>query len=121
MKPRIGITSRMIKEITDGPLSADEVELIELNLEKPELISSNPSINYAALDKIRLLKREYSIHGPYNSFPKESKNLQIMEMVCCIGKYLEATDVVIHTHVVEHSYEESAHSAVSSLKQYCEV
>ena len=37
VSPYIGINSIMIKEISNGPIFANEVELIELNIDNPEV------------------------------------------------------------------------------------
>ncbi len=118
--PIIGITSRMIAEISGGPLPASEVELIELNLDHPEMIK-NGEVNYGFLDKIRALGNKYSIHGPYNVDLEENRNLKLMRCVFKIARYIDAHYIVIHTGVVHTDYRDAMLNAVSSLKQYCKI
>jgi len=48
---KIGANSRIIKEISDGPISAKEVDLIELSMRHTKVL--NGVVDYDKLDEIR--------------------------------------------------------------------
>ena len=118
--PKIGITSRMIKEISNGPILAKEVQLIELNLDNSQIVKEN-KINCEFLDKLNSLGNKYSIHGPYDTSPNDNKNLEGMEKVFTIADYINAKYIVIHTAIINQDYRDAMLKAVSDLKRYCKI
>ena len=118
--PNIGITSRMIKEISNGPILANEVQLIELNMDNREIFISN-EINFEFLDKLNSLGNMYSIHGPYDTYPNDNKNLEVIEKVFSIADYIHAKYIVIHTATINQDYRDALLKAVSDLKRYCKI
>lgn len=118
--PHVGITSRMITEISGGPLPASETELIELNLDHPEVIK-NGEVNYRFLDRLLALGNNYTIHGPYVVYPEESRNLALMRCVFRIARYIDARYIVIHTGVVRTDYRDALLKTVASLRQYSKI
>lgn len=118
--PRVGINSVMIKEISNGPIFAKEIELIELNVENPEVLDSGV-INYAFLDKVKSLGNKFSIHGPYADYGGVDRNLAVMKNVLLIADYLDVKSIVMHSNAVTNDYRDAMLKVIAALKQYCRV
>ena len=128
-QPKIGINSRMIQEISGGPIFAREIELVELNIDNPNIIN-NGTINFAALDKLKALGNSFSIHGPYASYcsstrlgegAKCPRNLDSMKRVFEVTKYLHGSYIVIHGDVVVVDYRDTFLEVINALKQFCKL
>ncbi len=118
--PRIGTNSTMIKEISDGPIFANEVELIELKVDTPGVLENN-AVNYTFLDGLNSLGNKFSVHGPYADYGNDVKNLEIMEKVLSVAHYLNADFVSLHGRIVAHDYRDALLKTVTVLKQYCRI
>jgi sugar phosphate isomerase/epimerase len=129
VSPYIGINSIMIKEISNGPIFANEVELIELNIDNPEVIKKG-EINYDLLDRLNDFENRFSIHGPYASYCRGDltnletscdRNLEVMKKVFTVADYLGAEYVVIHGDKVTKDYRDAMLEVIANLKQFCKL
>jgi len=110
----------MIKEISNGPVYANEVDLIELNIDNPAFLTEH-EVNLPFLKDLKSLGTKFSIHGPYNSYPNEAKNLEVMRRSFAIAADLDAKFMVFHCDVVKGDYRDAMLKAVDSLKKYCRL
>ncbi|MEA3255302.1 MAG: sugar phosphate isomerase/epimerase family protein [Candidatus Altiarchaeota archaeon] len=124
---KIGVNSQLIKEISDGPIQAKEVELIELSMKHSNVL--NGTIDYGRLKEIRSLGTRFTVHAPYakNGQPgvdlgiRQGRNIEIMEKVFEITSFLDAEYVVIHGDKVNGDYRKSFLNLIHNLTQLTEM
>jgi len=124
-KLTVGINSRMIAEVSGGPIHAEEVDLIEVGIGESGVLKQGV-IDCKRLDEFTSLKNKYSIHGPFtqdrfgnvvNLGVRSNRNFEIMEQVFKIADFLDAQCVVLHGDKVEGDYREAFLNVVANLKQ----
>lgn len=121
---KIGMNSRMIKEISNGPILAKEVDLIELGMKDSKVL--NGGIDYDKLDKIASLDTNFSVHAPYANNKngeinvdlgiRNEKNFEVMEKVFEIASFLNGEYVVMHGDKVNGDFRRSFLNVISNLK-----
>ena len=121
----VGINSRMIREVSNGPIFADKVDLIEVGIGESGVLKQG-TIDYKRLDEFTPLKNKFSIHGPYtqdyygnqiNLGIKSNRNFEVMEQVFKIASFLEAETIVLHGEKVECDYREALLNVIANFKQ----
>jgi len=121
----VGINSRMIKEVSSGPIFADKVDLIEIGINESGVLKQG-IIDYKRLNEFTPLKNKFSIHGPYtrdhygnqiNLGTKTNRNFTIMEQVFKIASFLESQHIVLHGEKVEYDYREAFLNVIANFKQ----
>ena len=121
----VGINSRMIKEVSNGPIFADKVDLIEIGINESGVLKQG-IIDYKRLNEFTPLKNKFSIHGPYtrdhygnqiNLGTKTNRNFTIMEQVFKIASFLEVQHIVLHGEKVECDYREAFLNVIANFKQ----
>jgi sugar phosphate isomerase/epimerase len=121
----VGINSRMIKELYGGPISACQVDLIEVSIADSGVIQKD-EINQQRLEEFATLSNGFSIHGPFiqdyygnavNWGLKSERNFEIMERVFKVADYLGSECVVLHGDKVEGTYQESFNNVVDNFKR----
>jgi sugar phosphate isomerase/epimerase len=121
----VGINSRMIKEVSNGPIFADKVDLIEVGINESGVLKQG-IIDYKRLNEFTPLKNKFSIHGPctrdyygnqINLGTKSNRNFTIMEQVFKIASFLEAQHIVLHGEKVEYDYREAFLNVIANFKQ----
>ena len=120
---KIGINSSVIKEISDGPVMAEEVGLIEFAVAGSMVIDG--AIDYNWLDEIRSLDNHFSIHAPYTGDKpgetgpdmglRNEQNFKIMRKVFDIAYFLDAEYVVVHGDRVNGDFRRSFLNTVLNL------
>lgn len=122
---KVGINSRMIKEISNGPILAKEVELIEIGINETGILK-NGEVNFKLLENLASLGNEFSIHGPTTTAwngnkvdlgVKCKRNYQIMENVFKIANHLNAKYIVMHGDKVGSDYKKSCSNILANLKK----
>ncbi len=120
---RTGINSRMIKEVSNGPILAKEVELIEVGIDDSGILKE--SIDFDRLNQYVSLGCKFSIHGPYGNDDninmvdlgvKSKRNFEIMEKVFSITSSLDAESIVVHGDKVNTDYGEAFSNVIANLK-----
>ena len=127
MTMKIGLNSRMIKEISGGPVSAGEVDIIELGMEDSNVL--NRTIDYDRLEEIRSLDTKFSVHAPYAKKDhtgvdlgiRNEKTLEIMEKVFEITSFLDAHYVVIHGDKINGDFRKSFLNIIYNLTRLTEM
>ncbi|HDH41802.1 MAG TPA: sugar phosphate isomerase/epimerase [Candidatus Altiarchaeales archaeon] len=104
MTMKIGANSQIIQEISNGPLQAGEVDLIELSMKHSGIL--NETIDYDRLEEIYSLNTSFSIHAPCTGYRypgtsidfglRDERNFRVMEDVFQIASYLDAEYVIVH-------------------------
>jgi sugar phosphate isomerase/epimerase len=107
-KMKVGVNSRLVREISRGPLSLSylDVELVELGFGDIALLDRYLEINHAMLWALDSFDVAFSLHAP-TSDEKEPNlrvdlgkmlrhNFRVMERVFEIASLLDARHVVIH-------------------------
>ena len=121
----VGINSRMIREVSNGPIFADKVDLIEVGIGESGVLKQG-TIDYKRLDEFTPLKNKFSIHGPYsqdyygnqiNLGIKSNRNFEVMEQVFKIASFLEAETIVLHGEKVECDYRDALLNVIANFKQ----
>lgn len=120
---KVGINSRMIKEISNGPVLAKEVDMIELGINDSKVL--NGEIDYDRLYEIASLHTNFSIHAPYTNNRIEDinvdlgirneQNFKVMENVFKIASFLNAKYVVVHGDKVNGDFRKSFLNVISNL------
>jgi sugar phosphate isomerase/epimerase len=121
----------MIKEVSNGPIFSEEVDLIEVGIGESGVLK-NGEIDRTRLNEFSTLRNKYSVHGPFtfnhdyygnavNLGVKSNRNFEIMTEVFEIADYLDAEHVVMHGDRVETEYREAFQNIVANLKQLCKM
>jgi sugar phosphate isomerase/epimerase len=105
---KVGVNSRLVREISGGPLSLSylDVELVELDFDDVALLDRSLEINHATLLGLDSFDIAFSLHAP-TSDAKEPNlrvdlgrmlrhNFRVMERVFEIASLLDVRHVVIH-------------------------
>ncbi|XHH09050.1 MAG: sugar phosphate isomerase/epimerase family protein [Candidatus Bathyarchaeia archaeon] len=125
MKPIVGINSLLIKEISNGPIYAKEVDLIEINFDESKILNEG-TVNYDRLEELKALGNKFSIHGPYTNYCSNIKfglgieckwNIEGMRKVLAAADYLNADSIVLHGDVVTGDYRDSMLNVIVNLKE----
>lgn len=121
----VGINSRMIKEVSNGPILAEEVDLIEVGIGESGVLKQG-TLDYRRLDEFTSLKNKFSIHGPYtqdnygnqiNLGIKSNHNFEVMEQVFKVADYLTVQCIVLHGEKAEYDYREAFLNVIANFKQ----
>jgi sugar phosphate isomerase/epimerase len=124
----IGINARMIKEVLDGPVNAEEVDLIEISIGDSGVLKEE--IDYKLLEEFRCLSNKFSIHGPYtndyfgnmvNWGVRSRRNFEVMEKVFTVADYLDAQFIVLHGDRADGDYREAFLNVIANLKQLAQM
>ena len=119
----------MIKEVSDGPISAEAVDLIEVGIGESGVLKDG-AVDYKRLDEFASLNNKFSIHGPYtndycgnavNLGLKSHRNFEIMEKVFTLADYLEAKHIVMHGDRVQTDYREAFLNVIDNLKHLSKI
>nr|QNO55235.1 putative protein [Methanosarcinales archaeon ANME-1 ERB7] len=105
---KVGVNSRMVREISGGPLSLSymDVELVELGFDNVALLDRNIEIKHAMLWALDSFDIAFSLHAP-TSDARDPKlrvdlsrmlrhNFRVMERVFEIASLMDIRHVVIH-------------------------
>ncbi len=107
-KMKVGVNSRLVREISGGPLSLSylDVELIELGFDDVPMLSSSLEINHAMLWALDSFDVSFSLHVPTSDARElnlrvdlgrmSRHNFRVMECVFEIASLLDVRHVVIH-------------------------
>jgi len=105
---RVGVNSRLVREISRGPLSLSylDVELVELGFDDVALLDRSLEINHAMLWGLDSFDIAFSLHAPTSDAREPNlrvdlgrmlrHNFRVMERVFEISSLLDVTHVVIH-------------------------
>jgi sugar phosphate isomerase/epimerase len=120
----VGINSRMIAEVSGGPIHAEEVDLIEVGIGESGVLKQGV-IDYKRLDEFTALSNKFSIHGPFTQDyfgnkvdwgVKSNRNFEVMEKVFKIADFLDAQCVVLHGDQVQEDYREAFFNVIDNFK-----
>lgn len=118
----IGISSRNIKELSNGVIQANEVELIEVS--GKDLIKEG-KLNRKLLNKLSSLETHFSIHAPYSSPTHgdlvdlgiiRGKNFKLMKAIFEAASFLGTEWVVIHGDKINGNPRKSFLNLLFNLK-----
>ncbi len=105
---KVGVNSRLVREISGGPLSLSylDVELMELGFDDVPMLSSSLEINHAMLWALDSFDVTFSLHVPTSDASDPNlrvdlgrmlrHNLMVMERVFEIASLIDVRHVVIH-------------------------
>ena len=105
---KVGVNSRLVREISRGPLSLSylDVELVELGFDDVALLDRSLEINHAMLWGLDSFDVAFSLHAPTSDAREPNlrvdlgrmlrHNFRVMERVFEIASLLDVTHVVIH-------------------------
>jgi len=115
----------MITELSDGPISAKEVDIIEAGIGESGILK-NGEIDLKRLEEFKTLTNKFSVHGPFiqdyygnavNWGLKSKRNFEIMAQVFKVADYLGAECIVLHGDQVQKDYRESLFNVIENFKQ----
>ncbi len=117
----------MIKEVSNGPIFSEEVDLIEIGIGESGVLK-NGEIDHLRLEEFSTLRNKFSVHGPFtydhdyygnsiNLGVKNNRNFEVMAKVFEIADYLDTEHVVMHGDRVETEYSAAFQNVISNLKQ----
>jgi sugar phosphate isomerase/epimerase len=121
----VGINSRMIKELYNGPIKACAVDSIEVSIADSGVIEKD-EINHRRLQEFATLSNAFTVHGPFiqdyygnavNWGLKSERNFEIMERVFKVADYLGAECVVLHGDKVQNDHQEAYLNVVDNFKR----
>jgi sugar phosphate isomerase/epimerase len=107
-KMKVGVNSRLVREISRGPLSLPylDVELVELGFDDIALLDRYLDINHAMLWGLDSFDIAFSLHAPTSDAREPNlrvdlgrmlrHNFRVMERVFEIASLLDITHVVVH-------------------------
>ncbi len=105
---KVGVNSRLVREISRGPLSISylNVELVELGFDDIALLDRYLEINHAMLWGLDSFDVTFSLHAPTSDVREPNlrvdlgrmlrHNFRVMERVFEIASLLDITHVVVH-------------------------
>ncbi|MBA5942027.1 MAG: sugar phosphate isomerase/epimerase [Methanophagales archaeon] len=105
---KVGVNSRMAREVSDGPLSISylDVELVELGFDDLPLLDRYLEINQSALSALDSYDIAFSLHAPTSDAREpnlrvdlgriDRRNFRVMERVFEIASLLDSEHIVIH-------------------------
>ena len=123
---KIGINGRNIKEISNGPVYANEVDLIELG--EKDLRIHEGKIDHDWLKKLSFLDTNFSIHAPYSA-PRglidlgiiREQNFKVMEEIFKASHFLGVDYVVLHGDKVNGNPRKSFLNLLFNLKAFSKL
>ncbi|MCW3136342.1 MAG: sugar phosphate isomerase/epimerase [Canidatus Methanoxibalbensis ujae] len=103
---RVGVSSCIVRELGGGPLSIDDVDIVELSAEDIPLFHRDGSINHEMLRSLDSFDVAFSLHVPnsnatlreirINLAKKLRRNIEVVERCLEIASSLDIKHVVVH-------------------------
>ncbi len=105
---KVGVNSRLVREISGGPLSLSylDVELVELGFDDVPLLDRSLEINHGVLWELDSFDIAFSLHAPTSSANEPNlrvdlgrmlrNNFKVMKRVFEIASLMDISHVVIH-------------------------
>ena len=105
---KVGVNSRLVREISRGPLSLSylDVELVELGFDDVPLLDRSLNINHGMLWGLDSFDVAFSLHAPTSDAREPNlrvdlgkmlrHNFRVMERVFEIASLLDVTHIVVH-------------------------